>query len=525
MRNCFRYFALLCCLIFGLLGHVAESQSTCSSQHADTGVFICYPTTAQTGADAKVPEIFHLSAQANAPNGQLIGGYQVLLDKRLISEKKFSSPVARLSIETNLRSPFYSGTHSLQLVVRGVGMAELTGLHFYLPDNIDDCDPFNRSDVRSCNMLAMKKPLAWSVNQSSPPLKEDALQRLPAYLRLYARNLEGIEVDNSDAIALDAQDNLYVAAHALADVDLRKYAPDGSLVYSSLIHACGDGFMSITGLAIDSAGRAWIAGDTNACLKATANAAHSQPNQDGQASGFVVLVDTKQPVSTAPLYVSYVSAIENRIRGISTDAEGNAYVTGTTVSSEFPHTSLLNLAGRQPPAPSKGLGFVMALDHSGPGVLWSTLLQDGQMNNLALDHSSDVYITGSGSCSSPDKSEGICNDVLVAKLTERGRRISYLAHFRGSAADEAQAIASETGAWILVAGAHTAFALQPCKNGTFYSHSIPNELSNIPEIELAPALHAFAAGLGDGIQAGGRGSAQDRRLRVLTAPECAPSAP
>lgn len=516
---------LHCCLVLGFLVPAAEPQSTCSSQHADTGVFSCYPGTAQTQADAKVPEIFHLSAQANAPSGRLIGGYRVLLDNRLISEKRFFAAVARLSIETNLRSPFSSGTHTLQLVVRGAGMASLTGLHFYLPDNTDFCDPFSRSDVRSCNLLAIKTPLRWSVNQSTPPSAEDPLEGFPAYLRLYARNLESIEVDNSDAMALDTQGNLYVAAHAISDVDLRKYGPDGSLVYSSLIHSCGDGFMSITGLSIDPAGRAWIAGNANACLKTTPNAIHSQPNESGRASGFVMLVDTRQPASTAPLYVSYLSPIENRINGIRSDADGNAYIAGTTVSSEFPHASALNLAGRRASAPATLFGFVAALDPSGTGIVWSTLLENSQVNNLALDRSGDVYIAGTGSCIEPDKTKRVCDDVLVAKLTERGRRVSYLAHFRGSPGDEAQAIESENGQSVLVAGANTAFALEPCKTGIFYSHHIAEEVSDLPEIELAPALHAFAARLAGGLHANGRGSVQDRRPLVFTAPECKSSAP
>lgn len=468
-----------------------------------------------------VPEIFHLSAQANAPNGRLIPGYRVLLDNRLISEKRFFAPVARLSIETNLRSPLYSGTHTLQLVVRGVGMAELTGLHFYLPDNTNFCDPFSRTTVRSCNLLAMKTPLRWSVNQSTPPSTEYPLEGFPAYLRLYARNLESIEVENSDAMALDSQGNLYVAAHAISDVDLRKYAPNGSLVYSSVIHSCGDGFLSITGLSIDVADRVWIAGDTNACLKTTPNA-NSHPNEAGQPSGFVMLVDTKRPASTAPLYVSYLSPIENQINAIRSDPEGNAYIAGTAASREFPHDSVLNLAGRRGSA--SRFGFVAALDRSGP-VVWSTLLENGQVNNLALDRTGDVYLTGSGSCIERHKTEGVCEDVLVARLSERGRRLSYLAHFRGSADDEPQAIAeSENGAWVLLAGATTAFALQPCKTGTFYSHRIPEDASDLPEIELAPALDAFAASLTGGLHATRRGSAQDRRPLVLTAPECASSA-
>ena len=49
-------------------------------------------------------------------------------------------------------------------------------------------------------------------------------------------------------------------------------APNGSITYDSVIRSCGEGFLSVTALAVDEIGHAWIAGNTTACLAATPGA-------------------------------------------------------------------------------------------------------------------------------------------------------------------------------------------------------------------------------------------------------------
>src|SRR5712691_10065783 len=534
----------LCFAMLMFLGRDADAQTNCATQHTSSGAFICYPNPAENGADSIVPDIFHLSAQVNAPNGQAVARYTVLIDGHLVYENRLAIPIQRLSIETNLKSPFDSGSHTVQLVVDGVGSAEVKGLQVYPSKNASFCDPFSRFDTRACSIMPnMRGPLRWSLKESAPQASTPANARKRTasfdgyfpYMELYGQNLKSTEADASDAVAVDAQENLYVASHVFADMELRKYAPDGSIIYDSLIRSCGDGFLSVAGLAIDNAGRAWIAGNTNACFPTTPNAVQSHVSEAGRTRGFVMLVDTAKPSSFGPLYATYLADVANRIAAIRVDSEGNAYVTGTTASFEFPHELSLSVAEDSARSRSTRLSFVSVLNPSGSGLQWSTLLQDAHLTALVLDRAGNVYVTGSvasrrssfesrgsvgtarparHSCGGQGRPAKECDDVLVAELSDRGRRLSYMARFGGSGDEEGRAIStSAQGAWVLVAGntdsrdfptslvtntSHReslqsfAVALQPCRTGVLYSRLIPEAHNRVaPGIALAPALDAF----------------------------------
>ena len=119
-QNLVQFAGRVCCGFFVLLllARVADAQTTCAAQHSARGAFICYPNPSENPADSSVPHIFHLSAQGNAPDGQAIAGYLVLIDNRPVYETQLAVPVLKLSIETNLKSPFNTGSHTLRLVVR-----------------------------------------------------------------------------------------------------------------------------------------------------------------------------------------------------------------------------------------------------------------------------------------------------------------------------------------------------------------------------------------------------------------------
>lgn len=551
-----------------LAGRASEAQTTCATQHTDSGAFICYPNPSENGGDSLVPAIFHLSAQGNAADGRKIAGYKVLIDNRVIYEKKLMVPIQKLSIETNFKSPFDSGSHTLQVVIPGIGSAEVNKLQFYPSANASFCEPFSRTDPRMCSPSPVGGSFQWSLPEAPPGASTpDVFDRYSAYIKLYGLNLKKVEADVAEAMAVDAQGNLYIASHAFADVDLRKYGPNGSLLYASLIRSCGDGFLSVAGLAIDSTGRAWIAGNTTACLSTTPNAILSHLSHVGQARGFVMLVDTTKSTSMAPLYVTYLADVDNRIAAIRVDSEGNAYITGTTESLEFPHDSSLKIREGSAQLGPRRSGFVAALNPTGSGLLWSTILPDAQLTALALDDAGNVYVTGrvssqksssgAGSAAQPGKktcgAEGKltmeCGDVLVAELSDRGRRLSYAASFGGRAEEQGQTIsATGQGAWIFVTGdtdspdfptssaendrhqeglQSFAVALQPCRSGAQYSRLLTEVSSNTaPAMALTPALDAFTSAFSGGIAGYQRGiTGRKPFVPVQLAPECPSTKP
>jgi hypothetical protein len=537
VRLCLMALLLLC-------GRASEAQTTCATQHTASGAFICYPNPSENAKDSNVPAVFHLSAQGNAAEGRLIAGYKVLIDKRQIYEKKLAAPVQKLSVETNLKSPFDSGTHSLHVVFVGAGSADVNQLQFYPQANASFCEPFSRIDPRTCTSSPAGGSFQWSLPEASPGASTpDAFDRYSAFLKLFGQNLKKVEADVADAMAVDSRGNLYVASHAFADVDLRKYSPNGSLMYASLIRSCGEGFLAVAGLAIDGAGRAWIAGNTTACLATTPNAVQERVSHAGPARGFVMLVDTTKSSSMTPVYVTYLSDVDHRIAAIRVDSEGNAYVAGTTESQEFPHDSLLKAlkagAGSAQSSPTR-LGFVSALNPMGSALLWSALLPDAQLAALALDEAGNVYVTGrvpsrkstSGTrgsneplkktCGGESKLTMECDDVLVAELSDRGHRLSYAAWFGGQGEAEGRTIsATAQGAWIFVAGETDsrdfptssaanelrqeglrsfAVALRACRSGAQYSRILPEVAGNTaPPLASAPAMDAFTTAFSAGI--------------------------
>ena len=82
---------------------------------------------------------------------------------------------------------------------------------------------------------------------------------------------------------------------------------------------------------------------------------------------------------------------------IAVDAFGNAYVTGDTISADFPTTP----GAFQPTRQGKGDAFVTTLNTTGSALLYSTYLggvdkgagREGG-NGIAVDTACHIYVTG-----------------------------------------------------------------------------------------------------------------------------------
>jgi hypothetical protein len=450
-------------------------------------------------ADSTLPKIFHIGAQANAPSGETIGRYTIAVDNHVVYENRMITPVQRLSIELNLKSSVSDGLHTVRVNVDGAGTAEVKGLRFLPSENASFCEPVGTFEMPICSPSNQRPPLTWVA--SEPAGAHEPFSRYLAGLNVYRENLESLEADVADAAAVDSHGNLYIALHSFADVELRKYAPNGSITYDSVIRSCGDGFISVAGLDVDDAGHAWIAGNTTACLAATPGALQTQIGDKSQLHGFVMMLDTSKPNATAPVYVTYTAGVENQIAAIRVDRQKNVYLAGVTSAAAYPHESVLRISGTTASAREKKMGFVSVLNSSGSRLLWSTLLQDAQPTALALDGAETVFVTGrvaSPRLSSESRDRG---NVLIAGIAGNGRRLSYAARLGQSSSEEGRAISiTSDGQWLLIAGethsrngpAPVVAAIQPCKTGIVLSRSLTRD-DAVPEIAVAPALDAYAA--------------------------------
>jgi Beta-propeller repeat len=292
-----------------------------------------------------------------------------------------------------------------------------------------------------------------------------------------------------------------------------------------VVSACGDGFTSVVAIAVNNTGRTWIAGNTTACLQTTKDAFEKQSLEPNRLHGFVVAIDTASGTSTSPVYATYVSRVPNQVTGLRVDDEGNAYVAGTTTSTDFPHERTYSVGEKSTPSG----GFIAVLNPAGSAMQWSALLPGAHLNALAIDGSGTVYVTGGAKSRS---SGGPHDDVLVAALSDKGNRLSYAAHFGAPPAAEGRAISTDPkGNWVFVSGAANAagspvsfaMGLQPCKTGVMRSDfALRQAVADGPEIAIGPALDAFADSSGrSAFAAGFRETRKKMSVSVQSAAPCA----
>ena len=182
----------------------------------------------------------------------------------------------------------------------------------------------------------------------------DVLFRLGAYDRsrrlvidprlVYSTYLGGRNNDAGAAIAVDGTGHVYLTGSAQpgfptsepspseAGVFVTKLTPDGSaLVYSTIL---GDGFG--TGIAVDTAGNAYVTGYTNSASFPTVNAAQPLIYGDGvppscapRCTAFNAFVAKLDASGSSLIYSTYFGGHDHvQSRAIAVDAGGNAFMAG-----------------------------------------------------------------------------------------------------------------------------------------------------------------------------------------------------
>jgi len=149
---------------------------------------------------------------------------------------------------------------------------------------------------------------------------------------------------------------------------------------------------------VDSFGNVYFAGTTDSPDFPLKNPLQSSLN-GGSSSGlddaFVAKLDA---TGTNLLYSTYLGGSdEDRAQDVAVDTNGNAYITGTTDSADFPVTNAV-----QPVAGMDGDfnvqdAFVVKINPSGTALVYSTYLggtSDEEGLGIAVDSHGDAYVTG-----------------------------------------------------------------------------------------------------------------------------------
>ena len=110
--------------------------------------------------------------------------------------------------------------------------------------------------------------------------------------------------------------------------------------------------------------------------------------------------------------------MDDNVLSIAVDASGAAYVTGNTISSDFPTSHAI-----QPVYGGGGDAFVAKLAPSGDALVYSTYFgaeEDEFGMGIALDSSRNAYLVGFTDSLTPPCYDGSLTD--GAHLQDSGRR-------------------------------------------------------------------------------------------------------
>jgi hypothetical protein len=242
---------------------------------------------------------------------------------------------------------------------------------------------------------------------------------------VYSSYIGGSDEDSGTGVAVDGSGNAYVTGLAYStdfptvgalqtansgagDAFLAKVntAQTGlaSLVYSTLLG--GTGLDKGTGVAVDSTGNAYVAGVTKSVAgtlgftiapSAVGFQANCTLDPSGACEGdaFVAKLNTNATGSGSLDYFTYLGGTSaDGANGIAVDSTGSAYVTGSTVSADFPVTSS---AFQHAFGGGNADAFVTKLDPTGKTLAYSSYLGGSNTdvgNAIAVDTNGSAYVTG-----------------------------------------------------------------------------------------------------------------------------------
>ena len=341
--------------------------------------------------------------------------------------------------------------------------------------------------------------------QTTPPGKDSRSQCFVLKLNaagnslLYSTLLGGSTGDICTSIGLDSAGNSYVAGTTASrdfptkngfqsnprigntpttslDGFVAKLSPDGSnILYSTFFG--GNGNDAALGIAVDPAGNAYVTGGTTSenfgiaagAFQNTFGGLGTQNNSQFDSGDAFVL---KLSPTGERVYSTYLGGSKDDLGiGIAIDAQGNAYVGGSTLSPNFPLQGAFQTAyggsGGEPNYFS-GDGFIAKLNPTGTALLYSSYLGgkgDDRVAGVAVDPAGNAYIAGNtlsdnfrvtadAAQKTPQgqsKAYFRTGDAFFAQIGPAGALV-YSSFLGGTGSDFATGVAIDASGGILVVG-------------------------------------------------------------------------
>jgi hypothetical protein len=242
------------------------------------------------------------------------------------------------------------------------------------------------------------------------------------------------------------------------------------LTYSTFLG--GTGTDSAGGIAVDSAGAAYVTG-----LTSSTNFPTQSGYQSTRGAGNKVFVTKFTAAGSALVYSTYLGGnMQDEGAAIAVDAAGAAYVTGVTGSTNFPVLSAYQSTIKG----SGGNAFVTKLAPAGNALDFSTYLGGGgdYATGIAID-STGIYVVGTTrssnfpTVSAYQTSLKGTDNAFISKLAPAGNTLIYSTYLGGSSFNFSTGIAVDGAGSAYVTGQTyapdfpTQSPYQPALKGTF----------------------------------------------------------
>ncbi len=284
---------------------------------------------------------------------------------------------------------------------------------------------------------------------------------------------------------MDSAGQAYVAGHIQGGgAEVRKLNSTGTaFLYSASIRGSGREFAS--GIAIDAQGSVYVAGSTTSTDFPTTAGAFKQSGPGSLGTTGIGAFVTKLGPTGTPAYSTLLAGDRGEEAfGIAVDVAGHAYVTGYTLSSNFPTTPGAFQTARRGGQDA----FVTKLKPDGSGLAYSTLLggpgggASSTGRGIAVDGTGSAHVTGATGAgefpTTPDALQpplgtGQGSDVFLTKLNASGSALLYSTYLGGAdfigQVDEGHAIALDLIGDAYITGRTNASVDFPTTPGGFFT--------------------------------------------------------
>jgi sugar lactone lactonase YvrE len=308
----------------------------------------------------------------------------------------------------------------------------------------------------------------------------------------YSAVLGGSSTDEAKALAVDAAGNAYIAGrtastnfpsaagalHGGSDAFVCKLNAAGTaLLYSTYLGGQSD--EQALGIVIDGAGSAYVTGSTGSVDFPVLPAGSGRLT--GLSNGFVTRLGPTGAVLSSRVFGGSGTDASN---AIALDTNGSVWVTGSTTSPDFPLYGGTLFPGS--PSASQSMAFAAKLSPGGP-ILFSTFLNYGNGNAIAVDAQGNGYVAGSGA--------------VVTKINAGGSAVVYSATV-GSPSGTLGGIAVDAAGSAYVTGSTNGLGLHvfaakltPSGSGVVYSTTLgTGNFDRGLQIAVDPTGSAYVTG-------------------------------